>query len=160
MHTALLFGFILALAHSPAPTAGTVDRVYSLVRMNGKPVPGEIEFRSTPGNRHWVRVEESVLRLRRDGTFAVSARFYRELLRDGARPPRLAGLRLLNDAAQGRYTIRGDTLELRVPKRRDGTGGTAYGRMTGDRVRIRQTLKDGNLRHSVDVELKVDPTIW
>ena len=160
MHTALLVGFILAFARDPAPPAEAVDRVYSLVRMNGKPVPGEIEFRSTPGNRHWVRMEESVLRLRRDGTFAVSARFYRKLLRDGARAPRLAGLRLLNDAAQGRYTIRGDTVELRAAKRRDGTGGTAYGRISGDRLRIRQTLKDGNLRHSVDVELRVDPTIW
>lgn len=150
----------MTLAGGPGLPGKSADRVYSLVRVNGKPVPGEVEFRSTPGNRHWVRVEEAVLRLRRDGTFAVSARFYRTLLRDGARPPRLAGLRLLNDAAQGRYTIRGDTVELRAAKRRDGTGGTAYGRMSGDRIRIRQTLKDGNLRHNVDVELKVDPAIW
>lgn len=160
MHTAILVGFLLALAGGPALPGKSTDRVYSLVRVNGKPVPGEVEFRSTPGNRHWIRVEESVLRLRRDGTFAVSARFYRELLRGGARPPRLAGLRLLNDATQGRYAIRGDTIELRAAKRRDGSGGTAYGRISGDRLRIRQTLKDGNLRHNVDVELKVDPTIW
>lgn len=160
MHTAILVGFLLALAGGPALPVKSADRVYSLVRVNGKPVPGEVEFRSTPGNRHWIKVEESVLRLRRDGTFAVSARFYRELLRDGARPPRPASLRLLNDATQGRYTIRGDTIELRAAKRRDGTGGIAFGRISADRIRIRQTLKDGNLRHNVDVELKVDPTIW
>jgi hypothetical protein len=160
MHTALLLGLLLSLARGPALPAGNADRVYTLVRMNGQTVPGEVEFRSTPGNRHWLRVEESVLRLRRDGTFAASARFYRELLRDGARPPRLASLRLLNDAAQGTYTRRGDTLVLHVAKRKDAPAGTVLGRMTGDRVRIRHTLRDGNLRHDVDIELRIDPTIW
>ncbi|HEX6252510.1 MAG TPA: hypothetical protein VFZ56_13890 [Gemmatimonadaceae bacterium] len=160
MHTAILVGFLLALAGGSPPPEKSVDRVYSLIRVNGKPVPGDVEFRSTAGSRHWIRIEESVLRLRRNGTFAASARFYRQLLRDGTRPPRLATQRLLNDATQGRYTIRGDTIELHAAKRRDGSGGTAYGRISGDRLRIRQTLKDGNLRHNVDVELRIDPTIW
>lgn len=160
MHTALLIGLLFSLARGAEAPAAKADRVYALVRMNGRAVPGEVEFRSTPGNRHWLRVEESVLRLRSDGTFAASARFYRELLRDGARPPRLTSIRLLNDAANGRYTIRRDTLVLNIAKRRDGAGGYVYGRISGDRVRIRHTLKDGNLRHRVDIELKIDPTIW
>jgi hypothetical protein len=160
MQTALVIAFLVSLVGEPSTPPGAVDRVYSLVRMNGKPVPGEIEFRSTAGSRHWLRVEESVLRLRRDGTFAATARFYRELLREGARPPRPASQRLLSDAAQGRYTVKGDTLILQVAKRKDGGGGTVRGRISGNRLRIRHTLKDGNLRHDVDIELRVDPTIW
>lgn len=160
VYTATLITLLLSL--TPAVHTGdtVADRVYTLVRMNGEPVPGEVEFRSTSGNRHWLHVEESVLRLKRDRTFAVSARFYGSLLRDGARPPRVASMRLLNDAAHGRYTIRGDTLVLHVEKRKDSAGGTIYGRISGDRVRIRHMLKDGNLRHNVDIELRIDPGIW
>lgn len=160
MYTALLLALVVSLARSPAIPAQTADRVYSLVRVNGQAVPGVVQFQSTRGSRHWLRVEESVLRLRRDGSFVASARFYRELLREGAPPPRLATMKLLNDAAQGRYTIRRDTLVLQVAKRKDSAGGTVRGLMSGNRVRIRHTLKDGNLRHNVDVEFRIDPTIW
>lgn len=160
MPTALLVALIVSLAGSPAIPRQNADRVYSLVRMNGQPVPGAVQFRSTKGTMHWLRVEESVLRLKRDGSFVASARFYRQLLREGAAPPRLATMKLLNDAAQGRYTIRRDTLVLQVAKRKDSAGGTVRGVISGNRVRIRHTVKDGNLRHYADVEYRFDPTIW
>ena len=160
MPTALLFALIVSLAGGHAIPPQNADRVYSLVRMNGQPVPGAVRFRSTKGTMHWLRVEESVLRLKRDGSFVASARFYRELLREGAPAPRPANLRLLNDAAQGRYSIRRDTLVLQVAKRKDSAGGIVRGLISGNRVRIRHTLKDGNLRHNVDVEFRFDPTIW
>jgi hypothetical protein len=159
---------LLGLVHVPAvPAAGAQtgavfrqDRVYSLERLNGRAVPADVEFASTGGSRHWVRMEEAVLRLRRDGTFTASARFYRELLRAGGRPPAISALRLLNDGANGRYFIRGDTVVLNVPKRRDSAASTVHARISGDRLRVRQTLRDGNIRHDVDIVLKVDPTIW
>jgi hypothetical protein len=136
------------------------DRVYALSRLNGKAVPAEVEFATTAGSRHWVRMEEAILRLKRDGTFVASARFYRELLQAGNTGPTRNRLRLLNDGATGRYTIRGDTLVLNVAKRKDTAASTIHGRMAGERVRIRHTLRDGTFRHSVDVELRLDPTIW
>jgi hypothetical protein len=172
MYAVLFFPLLLHLGASSAPAGGDpasrqgagttyrTDRVYSLERLNGKAVPAEVEFRSTAGSRHWVRMEEAVLRLRRDGSFTASARFYRELVQAGRRPPPLGSMRLLNDNATGRYTVRGDTVVLVTPKRRDGSGGTAYGRVTGDRLRIRHTLRDGNIRHDVDIVLRIDPSIW
>jgi hypothetical protein len=144
-----------------APAAEVrLDRVYALVRLNGRAVPAEVEFATTAGSRHWLRMEEAILRLRRDGTFVASARFYRELLQADHSAPARNRLRLLSDGATGRYTIRGDTLALNVAKRKDTAASTVHGRIAGDRVRIRHTLRDGTFRHAVDVELKVDPTIW
>lgn len=150
-------------ASAPAETGGRVlsqDRVYALERVNGKPVPAEVEFASTAGSRHWIRMEEAILRLRRDGTFVASARFYRELVQAGRRPPAPGRMRLLSDGATGRYRIRGDTIVLNVNRRRDSPASTVYGRMSGSRLRIRHVLRDGNIRHDVDVMLRVDPTIW
>jgi hypothetical protein len=151
---------------APAPGVASpaaevrLDRVYALVRLNGRAVPAEVEFATTAGSRHWLRMEEAILRLRRDGTFVASARFYRELLQANDRAPARNRLRLLSDGATGRYTIRGDTLVLNVAKRKHTAASTVHGRIAGDRVRVRHTLRDGTFRHAVDVELKVDSTIW
>lgn len=160
MHLALVLGAAFSLFWAPPLSQQNPDRVYAAVRINGQPIPGEVEFPSTPGRRHWLRLEETVLRLRRDGSFAASARFYRELIATNGPRPRPSTRALLSDATQGRYAVRGDSITFHVPRRKGMAGGTVLGRMSGDRLRIRHIIRDGNVEHRVDIELRVDPTIW
>jgi len=127
----------------------TVDR---------KPLPAEETVASGDGYTHWVRIEKVILRLRGDGQYSMSVKYYHQHLAPGQRG---RSIQLLDDASRGTFRASGDALVF-VPltKRSGRSSRPVEGRIRGDRITVDFRVRDGNRWRPVSVVVALDRTYW
>ena len=121
---------LVAAAHAPAPSAApAVSRTYVVARVNGRPLPYDDRFVTTPGYEHRARFERLLVRLDPDGQFVITVLgAYRDVPR--AQPGGAGQAR--DETVRGRWTRRGAAVTLTpAPSKRGKTWAPATGRLTG-----------------------------
>ncbi len=151
---ALLASLMLALPASPAPKIGS----YVATRFNDAPLPGIATLQATDGFRHWVKLEQAVVRLQQNGKFTASFRYQHQHLRTREKPVRS---QILSRTYSGRYTVRGNTISF-IPA---NTGakrppGPFLGTMDASGMHVRYSVMDGGVRHNLKLDLRYDATYW
>lgn len=158
MLQALTIAAVFAAAPLFAADAGAQSGTWVATRFNDRPLPGVARLRASTGYHHWVKLEEVVLRLKPDGKFAASFRYYHQHLPDRATPKRSP---VLTRTYSGRYTRRGSTITF-LP---DAAGtkkklAPIPGTFDRSQLRVRYTVVDGGVKHSLRLDLRLDPTYW
>ncbi len=116
----------------PAPRAE--PRTYVVRAVNGRPLPFQDRFATTPGYEHRVHLERFLVRLSPDGTFTFTVwGAYRDVPRDTPPAGPTGGAGQVSDhAVRGRWSLRGDAITLTPERSRKGRQyGPATGRLTG-----------------------------
>lgn len=131
---------------------------YVAVKFNDAPLPGVTTLRSAEGFRHWVKVEQAVVRLQANGRFAASFRYRQQHLRARDKP---VASQVLSRTYSGRYTVRGRTISF-IP---ENTGSKRPlqpipGLLDETGMHVRYVVADGGVRHRFKLDLRFDPSYW
>lgn len=151
----LVASWLLAVAPaSAAPKIGS----YVATRFNDAPLPGVATLQATEGFRHWVKLEQAIVRLQANGKFTASFRYYHQHLRSKERPGRS---QILSRTYSGRYTVRGNTISF-APVNTGSKRPLAPfpGTMDATGMHVRYTVTDGGIKHNLKLDLRYDPSYW
>lgn len=152
---ALFASFMLAVAPpSSAPRVGS----YVATKFNDAPLPGVATLQATDGFRHWVKLEQAVVRLQQNGKFTASFRYYHQHLRTREKVGRS---QILSRTYTGRYVVRGNTITF-IPENTGSKKRLAPfpGTMDANGMHVRYSVTDGGIRHNLKLDLRYDPTYW
>lgn len=152
----ILAGWILGTSPSSAPTPRFGS--YVAVKFNDAPLPGVAILRATEGFRHWVKLEQAVVRLQSNGRFTASFRYYHQHLRTREKP---VVSQILSRTYSGRYTVHGSAISF-MP---ENTGAKRPlqpfpGIIDATGMHVRYVVADGGVRHRLKLDLRFDPTYW
>jgi hypothetical protein len=148
----LLLSFVLSA--SSAPKTGS----YVATKFNDAPLPGVATLEATQGFRHWVKLEQAIVRLQTNGKFTASFRYYHQHLRTSERPGKS---QILSKTYSGKYTVHGNTISF-SPENTGSKRPVAPfpGTIDGNQIHVRYTVADGGVQHKLKLDLRYDPTYW
>lgn len=120
------------------PVAEFTSRTYIVRQVNGRDLPFQDRFSTTPGYEHRARMEQAAVRLNSNGTFTMTIYgAYRDAPRD---MPGFAG-QARDEEVRGRWAQQGSAVTLRFAPGKNGrTVAPAKGQLVGDRLVIRYTI--------------------
>ena len=153
----VLVGASAPAAALPRPTpASSPVGVYVASRYNRREFPAVDRIPTAKGFEHFVKLDECVLTLRRDGRFTVSAKYYHEIVKTGAAmPPRAR----LSDTYRGAYFVQGNRITL-VPDRpgkKQPQPDPIQGTVSGDRVAVAFPIDNGAIHRTFAFDFTRDP---
>lgn len=151
----LIASWLLAVA--PATAAPKIGS-YVAMKFNDAPLPGVATLQATEGFRHWVKLEQGIVRLQPNGKFTASFRYYHQHLRTRERPGRS---QILSRTYTGRYSFRGNTISF-IPENTGAKRPIAPfpGTIDAKGMHVRYTVTDGGIRHHLKLDLRFDPSYW
>jgi hypothetical protein len=155
MFYAFVASIVIALSPiSAAPHLGS----YVAVKFNDAPLPGVATLEATSGFRHWVRLEQAVVRLQPNGKFTASFRYFHQHLRTGEKP---AKSQILSRTYSGKYVVHGSTISF-MPVNTGAKRPLAPfpGLIDDTGMHVRYTMVDGGIRHNLKLDLRFDPSYW
>lgn len=151
----LLAAWVLSAASAPAaPKMGS----YVATRFNDSALPAVTTLQATEGFRHWVKLEQAIVRLQSNGKFTASFRYHHQHLRTREKPGKSS---ILSRTYTGRYTTRGNTITF-IPENTESKRPLAPfpGTVDAKGMRVRYSIMDGGVRHNLKLDLRYDATYW
>ncbi|MBA2687187.1 MAG: hypothetical protein H0U64_03715 [Gemmatimonadaceae bacterium] len=151
---ALMAGLMLAFPVSSAPKMGS----YVATKFNDAPLPGVATLQATEGFRHWVKLEQAIVRLQQNGKFTASFRYQHQHLQSREKPVRS---QILSRTYSGRYTVKGNTISF-IPVNTGSKQPLAPfpGTIDASGMHVRYSAMDGGIRHNLKLDLRFDPSYW
>jgi hypothetical protein len=147
-----------------APAAAARARVlptgaFVATRLNYHPLPRIERVPSQDGWEHWFRLMDGNVKLKPDGHFIASFKYYRQHVRPRAavRPGPL-----LNESYKGKFTVRGTQITF-VPdpiKSQKGRIQPIVGTIVNDQLSIPYIVAEGQSKHPLRLDMKRDASIW
>ncbi len=147
-------GLMLAFPVSSAPKMGS----YVATKFNDAPLPGVATLQATEGFRHWVKLEQAIVRLQQNGKFTASFRYQHQHLQSREKPVRS---QILSRTYSGRYTVKGNTISF-IPVNTGSKQPLAPfpGTIDASGMHVRYSAMDGGIRHNLKLDLRFDPSYW
>lgn len=138
VHALLAASLLLPLPRSGGAAAPAASRTYIVRQVNGRDLPFQDRFSTTPGYEHRARMEQAAVRLNGNGTFTMTIYgAYRDAPRD---MPGFAG-QPRDEEVKGRWAQQGSAVTLRFAPAKNGRAvAPATGQLTGDRLLLRYTI--------------------
>lgn len=151
----LLAAWVLSAGSAPtAPKIGT----YVATRFNDAALPAVTTLQASEGFRHWVKLEQAIVRLQSNGKFTASFRYYHQHIRTREKPGKSS---ILSRTYTGRYTTRGNTITF-IPANTGSKRPLAPfpGTVDAKGIHVRYSVTDGGVRHNLKLDLRYDATYW
>jgi len=146
-----------ALVPEVRPSAGPREGTYVATELERRQLPTEIVVKSDRGYSHWVRVQQASVRLRGDGHFVASVRYYHEYLAAGSRPRNTP---VSSESWRGTYTVDGTKITFRSNPSKKGAAKPVSGLLSGDRIALTYRVRELDQWRTMTALLTFDPSYW
>jgi hypothetical protein len=128
-------------------------------RLNYHPLPRIERVPSQDGWEHWFRLMDGNVKLKADGHFIATFKYYRQHVKPRAavRPGPL-----LNESYKGRFSVKGTQITF-IPdpiKNQKGRIQPIVGTIVNDQLSIPYIVAEGQSKHPLRLDMKRDASIW